>query len=72
MKNFNIDQVDVQAICTKHKLGRYDLIRLATKVSRGLELRPHDALKKLLEIDDLNTLEDRITSKQFSKEFKKF
>tara|TARA_B100000902_G_C27086131_1_gene801396 strand:+ start:254 stop:472 length:219 start_codon:yes stop_codon:yes gene_type:complete len=67
-----IDQVDVQAICKKHNIGRYELIRFATTVSRGLELSPHDAFKRMLEIDDLNTLEDLIRNKRLSKELKKF
>ena len=40
-------QVDVQAICKKHDIGRYKLIEVSTFVARVLGLRPHDALKKL-------------------------
>ena len=47
-------QVDVQAICKKHNIGRYKLIEVSTFVARVLGLRPHDALKKLLEVEDLN------------------
>ena len=33
-------QVDVQAICKKHNIGRYKLIEVSTFVARVLGLRP--------------------------------
>ena len=72
MNQNNIDQVDVEAICKKHNIGRYDLIRLSTRVSREMSLTPHNALKKILEVDDLNQIEDMIQARKFSMEFKKF
>ena len=67
-----IDQVDVEAICKKHNIGRYDLIRVSTHVAREMSLTPHNALKKILEVDDLNQIEDMIQARKFSMEFKKF
>tara|TARA_B100001057_G_scaffold336222_1_gene336990 strand:+ start:1179 stop:1415 length:237 start_codon:yes stop_codon:yes gene_type:complete len=56
-------QVDVQAICSKHKIGRYKLIEVSTFVARVLEMRPHDALKRLLEVEDLEQYVKEVQSK---------
>tara|TARA_B100000900_G_scaffold415512_1_gene445684 strand:- start:3791 stop:4027 length:237 start_codon:yes stop_codon:yes gene_type:complete len=56
-------QVDVQAICKKHNIGRYKLIEASTFVARVLGMRPHDALKKLLEVEDLEQYLKEVKSK---------
>lgn len=59
----NDNQVDVQLICNKHNIGRYKLIEVSTFVARVLEMRPHDALKKLLEVEDLEQYVKEVQSK---------
>ena len=65
------EQADVDSICKKHNLGRYDLVQVVTAIARNFELRPHDALKKLLEIDDLPSYLEDMKNKQVDKEFKR-
>ena len=65
------DQVDVQAICKKHNVGRYDIIEFTAYVARILDLRPHDALKKLLEIEDLKEFKTHLDEKRISSELKR-
>ncbi|MDB4335324.1 hypothetical protein OAA05_00630 [bacterium] len=65
------DQVDVQAICKKHNVGRYDIIELTAYAARILDLRPHDALKKLLEIEDLKEFKTHLDEKRISSELKR-
>ena len=47
------EQVNVQAVLQRHNIGRFELILIATRVAKLEQIRPHDALKKLLEIEDL-------------------
>ena len=63
-------QVDVQAICKKHDIGGYKLIEVSTFVARVLGLRPHDALKKLLEVEDLNQYIKEVKGKVFDKDLR--
>jgi len=65
------DQVDVQAICKKHNVGRYDIIELTAYAARILDLRPHDALKKLLEVEDLKEFKTHLDEKRISSELKR-
>jgi hypothetical protein len=64
------DQVDVQAICKKHNVGRYDIIELTAYAARILDLRPHDAMKKLLEVEDLKVFKAQLDEKRISSELK--
>ena len=65
-----IEQVDVQEICKKHNIGRYDLILYSTVIARELELTPHQSLKKILASDDLEELMSQARTAQFSKDLK--
>tara|TARA_A100001011_G_scaffold398975_1_gene505481 strand:- start:9848 stop:10081 length:234 start_codon:yes stop_codon:yes gene_type:complete len=65
------DQVDVEAVCKKHNLGRYDLIQLATTVARSLNLRPHDAIKRIYEIDDLEEFLINLKAQEVERELKR-
>jgi hypothetical protein len=65
------EQADIDFICKKHNLGRYDLIQVVTAIARNYELRPHDALKRLVDIDDLPTYLEEMKSNQVDKEFKR-
>lgn len=62
-------QVDIQKVCTKHNVGRHDLIIIATFIAREEMLTPHEALKKLLLIEDLDVYYNQIKEKRISKEF---
>jgi len=63
-------QVDVQAICKKHNIGRYKLIEVSTFVARVLGLKPHDALKKLLEVEDLDQYIKEVKGKIFDRDLR--
>ena len=63
------NQVNIQAVCRHLDVGRYDLIRIATKVARLENIRPHDALKKLLEIEDLDDYFKEMKECQIKAEF---
>jgi len=69
------EQVDVQSICKKHDVGRYDLIEFTAYVARQLDLRPHDAMKRLLQEDDLEAfkiqLEENEKLAKLSRELRK-
>lgn len=65
------EQVDVQAICKKHNVGRYDIIELTAYAARILDLRPHDAMKKLLEVEDLKEFKKQLDEKRISSELKR-
>lgn len=65
------EQVDVQAICKKHNVGRYDIIELTAYAARILDLRPHDAMKKLLEVEDLKEFKKNLDEKRISSELKR-
>ena len=56
-------QIDIQGICIKHNIGRHDLIHLSTAVARLGNLRPVEALERLLECDDVEKL---ITTLKFN------
>jgi len=56
-------QIDIQGICVKHGIGRHDLIHLSTTVARLGNLRPVEALERLLECDDVEKL---ITTLKFN------
>lgn len=68
-------QVDVEAICKKHKFGRYDMIELTAYVARQLDLKPHDAMKRLLQEDDLvafkKMLDERRVTAELSRQLRK-
>jgi len=65
-----VDQVDVQSVCKNLDMGRYQIIELAAYVARQLELKPHDALKKLLEVEDLDSFLKSLKDKELTKEFR--
>jgi len=69
------NQVDVEAICKKHNMGRYDLIEFTAYVARQLDLRPHDAMKRILQEDDLvafkSQLEERRVTAELSRQLRK-
>ena len=68
-------QVDVEATCKKHKFGRYDMIELTAYVARQLDLKPHDAMKRLLQEDDLvafkKMLDERRVTAELSRQLRK-
>ena len=64
-----IEQVNIQEVLRRHNLGRFELILVATKVARYEDIRPHDALKKMLEIEDLDTYFKQMKEKQLKAEF---
>jgi len=72
-KKDNNDQVNIQEVCRHLDIGRYDLIELSAFVARAEDLRPQDALKHLLTIDDLEVyikeLKDKIVKAEFNKKF---
>ena len=69
------NQVDVEDICKKHNMGRYDLIEFTAYVARQLDLRPHDAMKRILQEDDLvafkSQLEERRVTAELSRQLRK-
>jgi hypothetical protein len=64
------EQVDVQSVCNNLDIGRYQLIELAAYVARTLNLRPHDAMKKLLEVEDLEEFIKSLKDKELTREFR--
>ena len=66
----HIEQVDVQSVCNNLDMGRYQIIELAAYVARQLVLRPHDALKKLLEVDNLEEFLKSLKEKEITREFR--
>ena len=52
-ENEHAKQIDIQGICVKHKIGRHDLINVATQVARLGDLTPVQALERLLECNDI-------------------
>jgi len=73
-EEFN-NQVDVEAICKKHNIGRYDLIEFTAYVARQLDIKPHDAMKRVLKEDDLvafkSLLEERRLTAELSMQLRK-
>lgn len=67
----HIEQVDVQSVCNNLDMGRYQIIELAAYVARQLDLRPHDALKKLLEVENLEVFLKSLKDKELTAEFRK-
>ena len=65
-----IEQVDVQSVCENLEMGRYQIIELSAYVARQLDLRPHDALKKLLEVEDLEEVLKSLKEKEITREFR--
>ena len=63
------EQVDVQAVCERHNIGRFELLGIATAVARTENIKPHDALKKLLEIEDLEVYFKELKEKKIKAEF---
>ena len=55
-ENEHAKQIDIQGICVKHKMGRHDLINIATQVARLGNLTPVQALQRLLECGDITEL----------------
>ena len=49
-------QIDIQGICTKHNIGRHDLINIATQVARLGNITPVQVLERLFECDDIPEL----------------
>lgn len=66
----HIEQVDVQSVCNNLDMGRYQIIELAAYVARQLDLRPHDALKKLLEVENLEEFLRSLKEKELTREFR--
>ena len=64
------EQVDVQSVCKNLDIGRYQLIELSAYVARQLELKPHDALKKLLEVENLEEFLKSLKDKELTREFR--
>ena len=64
------EQLDIQAICKKHNIGRYDLILMSAVVSRELDLKPHEAFKRMLESDNLKELESQCKTARLTKDLK--
>lgn len=64
-------QADIDFICKKHKVGRYNLVMTIRKICDFLNCSPHDALKKLVEIDDLNQFLKNIDDQNIDREFKR-
>jgi hypothetical protein len=64
------EQVDVQSVCNNLDMGRYQIIELAAYVARQLDLRPHDALKKLLEVENLEEFLRSLKDKELTREFR--
>jgi hypothetical protein len=71
MNKLSIDQVDIEAICKKLNVGRYELIRTCTKVARIFEMTPHTALKFMLTFNSLDDLAKKVEDMQLAEEFKK-
>ena len=73
MKKTENEQVNIQQVCRHLDIGRYDLIELTAWVARAEDLRPHDALKKLLTIESLEVyikqLKEKIVKAEFNKKF---
>jgi hypothetical protein len=65
-----IEQVDVQSVCNNLDMGRYQIIELSAYVARQLDLRPHDALKKLLEVENLEEFLKSLKEKEITREFR--
>ena len=64
-------QADIDFLCKKHNIGRYDLVMTIRKVCDFLECSPHDALKKLIEVNNLQEFLNSIDQKNIEKEFKR-
>jgi len=64
------EQVDVQSVCNNLDIGRYQLIELSAYVARTLNLKPHDAMKKLLEVEDLDEFIKSLKDKELTREFR--
>lgn len=67
------DQVNIQDVCNHLGIGRYDLIEMTAWIARAEDLRPHDALKKLLTIESLEVyikeLKEKVVKDEFNKKF---
>lgn len=70
-KNEENEQVNVQAVCEHLNLGRFHVVLIATQVARMEGIRPHDALKKILEIEDIEVYFKEMKEKQIKAEFNK-
>ena len=64
-------QVDIQKLCERHSIGRHDLIHISTHVARLEDIKPHDALKKLMEVEDLEQYFKELKEKSIKAEFNK-
>lgn len=71
MRNQDNEQADVEEICKKHNIGRYDLVTKIRLICDHLECNPHTALKELLKVDDLDKFLETIRSKNIDKELKR-
>ena len=60
----------MQSVCKNLDIGRYQLIELSAYVARQLELKPHDALKKLLEVENLEEFLKSLKDKELTREFR--
>jgi len=70
-KQVNLGPVDIEGICKKHNIGRYELTPIATEVARMKEISPQEAFKQILAVDDLNNFLDTLRKQQVDKEFKR-
>ena len=62
-------QVDIQKLCEQHKIGRHGLIHIATRVAKEEGIRPHDALKKLVDVQDLEQYFKELRERSLKAEF---
>ncbi len=65
------NQVNIQEVCKHLDIGRYDLIELTAWVARAEDIKPHDALKKLLTIESLEVYIKELKEKKVKAEFNK-
>jgi hypothetical protein len=67
------DQVNIQDVCKHLDIGRYDLIELSAWVARAENLRPVEALNKLLTIESLEVyikeVKEKLVKEEFNKKF---
>ena len=62
-------QVDIQKLCDQHSIGRHELIHIATRVAKEEGIRPHDALKKLVDVQDLEQYFKELRERSLKAEF---
>ena len=70
-KQVKLGPVDIDAICKKHNIGRYELTPITVEIARMKEISPHEACKQILAVDDLDNFLDTLRKQQVDKEFKR-